>query len=119
MRRWVEDRADRRCEYCGIPQEKEPFFRFHVDHIIARQHGGETTTTNLALACHFCNRHKGPNLSSIDPLTANIEALFNPRSDVWLDHFELAGDKVLGRTPTGRATVSLLRMNAPNRRALR
>ena len=26
---------------------------------------------NLALACHRCNLHKGPNLSGIDPLTGD------------------------------------------------
>jgi hypothetical protein len=119
LRQMVEVRAMGRCEYCRIAQENEPFFRFHVDHIVARQHGGETVPSNLALACHFCNRHKGPNLTSIDPHGGDLVSLFHPRSDVWADHFERRGDRIEGRTAVGRATVSLLRMNAPNRRALR
>ena len=115
----VEDRANRQCEFCEIHQENEPFFRFHVDHVIARQHGGETVSGNLALACHFCNRHKGPNLASIDPSSGDLVSLFHPRSDVWAEHFERLGDRIEGRTAVGRATATLLRMNAPNRRALR
>jgi hypothetical protein len=119
LRQSVEDRAGSRCEYCGLAQQQEPFFRFHVDHVVARQHGGITALQNLALACHFCNRHKGPNLSSIEPTTGIMVPLFNPRSDVWADHFEQHADMIRGRTPIGRATVALLCMNAANRRALR
>jgi len=119
LRRSVEDRASSRCEYCGLAQQQEPFFRFHVDHVVGRQHGGMTAPQNLALACHFCNRHKGPNLSSIEPTTGIMVPLFNPRSDVWADHFERHADMIHGRTTIGRATVTLLCMNAANRRALR
>jgi hypothetical protein len=119
LRQMVEARANWRCEFCGISQENEPFFRFHVDHVVARQHGGETVSGNLALACHFCNRHKGPNLTSIDPLTGGLVPLFHPRSDDWSEHFLRLGDRIEGQTAVGRATASLLCMNAPNRRALR
>jgi len=119
LRQWVEERAKACCEYCGLAQHDEPFFRFHVDHIVARQHGGETSADNLALACHFCNRHKGPNLTSIDPLTGALTPLFHPRKNLWHDHFERMDDKIQGRTTIGRATTTLPRMNAPNRRALR
>ena len=119
LRQMVEARANWRCEFCGIAQESEPFFRFHVDHVVARQHGGETVSGNLALACHFCNRHKGPNLASINPLTGELVPLFHPRSDRWTEHFERVEDRIEGRTAVGRATATLLCMNAPNRRALR
>jgi len=33
----VRHRANERCEYCGMPQTKVAA-RFHVDHIIAKQH---------------------------------------------------------------------------------
>ena len=54
----VHERAGNRCEYCHIRQEEEPFFRFHIEHLIARQHGGSDDASNLALACHHCNLHK-------------------------------------------------------------
>jgi hypothetical protein len=47
--RSVRDRAQRRCEYCHMP-ESGYASSFHADHILARQHGGESGLENLALA---------------------------------------------------------------------
>jgi 5-methylcytosine-specific restriction endonuclease McrA len=82
----VQRRAVYRCEYCGVPQAA---FRrpFHLEHIIARQHGGGTVPENLALACWQCNLKKGPNLTGIDPETGRVTRLFHPRKDNWQDHF--------------------------------
>jgi hypothetical protein len=33
----VRNRARHRCEYCMLHQDHEPLFRFHVEHIIAKQ----------------------------------------------------------------------------------
>jgi 5-methylcytosine-specific restriction endonuclease McrA len=76
----VRRRASDRCEYCHLPQSA---FRrpFHIEHIVARQHGGLSRLDNLALACWNCNLKKGPNLSGIDPTTGLVVALFNPRKD--------------------------------------
>ena len=54
-----------------------------------------------------------------DASTAAIVHLFHPRKDRWEDHFSIVGDVIVGLTPTGRATVWLLRMNAPERLELR
>jgi 5-methylcytosine-specific restriction endonuclease McrA len=67
LRQTVRERADQRCEYCCLPQDAEPFFAYHVEHIVARQHGGSDDNENLALACYHCDAHKGPNLSGLDP----------------------------------------------------
>ena len=119
LRNVVRRRANDRCEYCHITQQHDPFFQFHVEHIVARQHGGATEETNLAFACHHCNLHKGPNLSGIDPLSGQIVSLYHPRTQVREEHFELRGANVLGLTPTGRATVRVLLMNSPTRLQLR
>jgi hypothetical protein len=39
--------------------------------------------------------------------------LFHPRRDRWADHFAWTDDgtRILGLTPTGRATVEALRLN--------
>jgi len=92
---------------------------FHVEHIVSKQHGGTDDPRGLALACDRCNAYKGPNLTSIDPDTHVLVALFNPRGDVWSDHFVVRGGHVVGLTPTGHATVRLLNMNAPRRVELR
>ena len=115
IRRLVWERAGRRCEYCRLHQNHELFFRFHIEHIIAKQHGGSDEPNNLALACHHCNEHKGPNLSGIDPRTGKVALLFHPRRQKWDRHFRFVGPTVVGRTPCGRATVGVLAMNVRER----
>jgi hypothetical protein len=82
-----------------------------VDHIIPQQHGGPTASANLAWSCLRCNKHKGPNLSGIDPVTGEMVRLFHPRRDRWSEHFVWEKSKLLGLTPTGRATVGVLQIN--------
>jgi hypothetical protein len=118
IRQLVRQRADSRCEYCRVPQHSVDL-TFHVEHIIARQHGGGDDPANLCLACNRCNLAKGPNLSSIDPISRQVVRLFHPRQDIWRDHFELMGGRIAGSTPEGRATGQLLQMNSGRRRELR
>ena len=115
----IRHRAADRCEYCHLPQAALPFSKFHVDHIVAIQHGGTDSDANLALCCSRCNFSKGPNLSGIDPITGDLVALFNPRTQSWHDHFEWQGVKIAGITPTGRATERVLAMNEYRRLQLR
>lgn len=75
--------------------------------------------SNLALACDRCNFHKGPNLSSIDPLTGTVVSLFHPRLDQWYEHFKFEESEIVGTSPVGRATAQLLQMNAIRRIELR
>jgi hypothetical protein len=85
--------------------------RHEIDHITAEKHGGDTIEMNLCLSCHDCNRHKGSDLTSIDPLTKQTVGLFNPRTQNWRDHFELDGPIIRGLSPTGRTTLTLLQFN--------
>lgn len=119
LRRLVRTRAGDRCEYCRLHQDDDPFFRFHIEHVVARQHGGETSASNLALSCHHCNLHKGPNLTGIDPASDAVVPLYHPRTQTWSDQFDWRGVAVLGLTPTGRATIRVLAMNARDRLELR
>lgn len=114
----VRARAGYRCEYCRFPEGLAEL-PFQLDHIIARQHGGQTEPSNLALACCYCNRHKGPNLAGVDPLTNCLARLFSPRSDLWEQHFEWNGPVLVGRTPEGRATIATLCINRADRVAVR
>jgi hypothetical protein len=85
----VRRRAAGRCEYCHLPQQFSEL-RFHVEHIIPRQHGGTDDAENLALACPDCNLVKGPNLTGVEPGTHQVVRLFHPRRDTWAEHFTLA-----------------------------
>ncbi len=89
------------------------------DHIIAKQHGGKTRADNLALACARCNLHKGPNIAGVDPQTAKLTRLFNPRTDRWTDHFRWRKARLVGPSAIGRTTVVVLAINHPYRVALR
>jgi hypothetical protein len=114
----VRERAGDFCEYCLLLQQflRE---RFQIGHIIARQHGGQTVDQNLALICLRCNRYKGPNIASLDPVGSALVPLFNPRIDKWATHFEWRHSSVMGLAPVGRATIVVLAMNSPDRLVVR
>lgn len=78
QRNFVRQRAGNRCEYCRLLQQHADFVAFHIEHIVAKQHGGTDDSANLALACSRCNRTKGPNLSRVDPTTGQMVRLFHP-----------------------------------------
>lgn len=114
LRRLVIERASGHCEYCLIHQDVS-IYSHEVDHIIALKHGGQTRADNLALSCLSCNRYKGSDLATIDPINDEIVPLFNPRRQVWDEHFLLNDAKIEGITQIGQATSRLLKLNAPNR----
>jgi len=105
--------AQERCEYCHLPSAYDPL-PFQVDHIIAQQHGGDTVIENLAWSCLHYNKHKGPNIASLDPLSGQLVALFHPRQQSWERHFAWNGVLLVGRTRSARATIRVLAMNHPD-----
>jgi hypothetical protein len=111
LRRQVIERARERCEYCQTPQVI--VVEMEVDHITPEVAGGQTTLDNLCLACISCNGFKLDYQTGLDPETGGEVSLFNPRTQLWADHFAWSedGTRVLGRTAIGRATVERLRMN--------
>jgi hypothetical protein len=117
-RDFVRQRARERCEYCRLHQRHSELAH-HVEHIVARSHGGSSSPENLALSCHRCNLHKGPNLSGIDPETGELVPLFHPRQDHWTEHFFYEDVRIEGITATGRATVQVLAMNDARRLDIR
>jgi hypothetical protein len=112
LREQIAIDARHRCGYCltsariiGAPME--------IDHIVPESLGGPTLRENLWLACSMCNDHKGNRIAAPDPRTGEVVRLFDPRRQVWSEHFEwsLEGDVIVGRTATGRATVTAVRLN--------
>ena len=83
--------------------------------MIAIKHQGQTSPDNLAYACWRCNRFKGSDLGSFDPDTGKFAFLFNPRKQLWLEHFTLTDRQILGQSPEGRTTVVLLKLNTRDR----
>lgn len=112
LRRQVKERAHDRCEYCLMPDIKQ-YFHHEPDHVIAEKHGGATSFDNLAWACFSCNRHKGSDIASLDPLSGKVTLLFNPRMQQWRRHFRLNGGCIEPLTAAGRVTVAILQLNDP------
>jgi hypothetical protein len=112
LRRAVIARAANRCEYCGLAQGGQEA-SFHIDHVVPVVAGGPTEIENLALACVSCSLRKGHRQTAVDPETGLEVRLFDPRREEWTAHFRWDGVRVQALTPTGRATVDLLRLNRP------
>ena len=119
LRRAVVRRAHGRCEYCRIHQD-DVILPHEPDHIISIKHGGKTVLDNLANACFLCNRFKGSDIASIDDATGVLVKLFDPRSDLWDEHFRVAADgRIVPLTDVGRVTEKILKFNLPESRQAR
>jgi hypothetical protein len=117
--RLVTERAEGRCEYCHLHRDHQAAVPLQIEHIIARQHRGDDSPENLALACLRCNLHKGTNLVGRDPETGAVTPLFHPRQHVWSEHFKLRDGQIVALTAIGLTTAALLQMNTPDRIDLR
>lgn len=112
LRRLVLEQSGGRCGYCRSP-ELITGIPMDLDHIEPRSLGGSTTEENLWAACPRCNSYKGDRTAARDPSSGERTLLFNPRSQVWDEHFAWAdsGVRIVSKTAIGRATVVALRLN--------
>src|SRR5437588_3367449 len=109
LRRRVAEKARHRCGYCPSAESVVGAV-MELDHLVPAALGGETVEDNLWLACSACNKLKLDRIVAPDPKTGISVPLFNPCRQVWVDHFVWTdGDtRIIGTTPTGRATVEAL-----------
>jgi hypothetical protein len=117
LRAFVRKRAGRRCEYCRLHEDDDDFLAFHVEHVIAKQHGGLDDPDTLCWPCAECNWAKGPNLAGL--LGGKLYPLFNPRKQKWHRHFRWEHTILFGKTKTGIVTVQVLNIDDPARVMLR
>lgn len=112
LRQQIAAEARFRCGYC-LSAQHIMGIRLHIEHIIPQALGGPTIASNLWLACPLCNAYKGTQTHAVDPATGEQAALFNPRLQNWPEHFSWSDDgtEIIGQTPTGRASVTALRLN--------
>lgn len=108
----VRETARYRCGYCLSPQHLV-MARLEIEHIIPIAKGGTNEEANLWLSCPLCNAYKSDKIEALDPITSKVVPLFNPRLQGWVDHFMWSEDglRIIGQTPTGRATVKLLHLD--------
>lgn len=116
LKRLAASRADYLCEYCLI-HESDTYLGCQVDHIISEKHAGLTVESNLAYACAFCNCHKGSDLGSIILTTGEFVRFYNPRLDLWAEHFRLGEDgiTIVPISEIGSATERIFGFNTPER----
>jgi hypothetical protein len=114
LRHLIAERDHDRCAYC-LTTEENCGVRMHIDHIIPEAADGLTAPDNLCLACFSCNVHKGAQQSGVDPLTGDSVPLFHPVRQWWHDHFawDESQTRIIGLTPSGRATIVALHMHNP------
>ena len=118
LRQYTIDRAEGRCEYCGLSQSGQ-VATFHVDHIVPVAARGPTDAENLALACVSCSLRKAARQTAVDPPGGQEVPLFHPRLQIWSEHFKWEGVRLVGLTASARATIGLLKLNRPLMLAIR
>lgn len=121
IRQRVLEAARHRCGYCQT-QQAVVGITLHIEHIIPLAASGSSEEDNLWVACPTCNNYKGTQTQAVDPETGEMTALFNPRRQIWSEHFAWSEDgiTIIGLTSVGRATVTALKMNeAPIQRSRR
>jgi hypothetical protein len=112
IERRVRADARNRCGYCLSPQHLV-MARLEIEHIIPISKQGSSDESNLWLACPICNRYKSDKMTAVDLETGEIIKLFNPRTQIWTEHFKWTEDglRIVGQTPIGRATVAALHLS--------
>jgi 5-methylcytosine-specific restriction endonuclease McrA len=110
----IREQANNQCGYCRSLQQYVLGI-LEIEHIIPKAAGGSDDEDNLWLACRLCNGYKGTKSQGTDPVTQQTVRLYNPRQQIWSEHFSWIhnGTHVAGLTPTGRATVVALKLNNP------
>jgi hypothetical protein len=114
VKRQVFERAKGRCEYCQSPAAFSTH-PFAMEHIVPKSKNGSNAPENLALACLGCNGSKYAKTRAIDPVTLQSVSLFHPRTQIWSEHFTWneTFTRIIGLSPTGRATAEALKLNRP------
>ena len=110
----VKNRANECCEYCRVP-EIFSFLGYEIDHIIAIKHGGTNDLSNLAWACTICNNLKGTDIGTMLLPEQTIVRFYNPRTDIWEEHFETSKALINSKTEIGEATVKIFQFNSLER----
>lgn len=112
LRQRLLDADDHCCAYCRTTQANsgQPMV---VDHIVPQSQGGETSFENLCFSCRRCNEFKGAVVQAEDPLTGELVSLYQPRRQIWDEHFawDASGIHLIGLTAVGRITILVLRIN--------
>lgn len=105
--------ANHQCGYCQL-QEVVSGIPLTIEHIIPVAHGGTDDENNLWLSCGLCNRTKSIIITVVDSETNEETLLFNPRFQIWEEHFKWdeTGTRIIAQTAVGRVTITALSLNS-------
>jgi HNH endonuclease len=118
IRERIAEDAKKCCEYCLLP-ESVSFFSFHIDHIRSIKHGGLSIAENLAYCCPDCNFFKGSDVGTFDFKNDSLIRFFNPRKDIWTEHFFIGNGSILSKSDIGRSTEKIFKFNEIERLVFR
>lgn len=114
----VSERAGQRCEFCRMHQSLQGA-TFHLEHVLPKSRGGITTLENLAWACPSCNLHKASRVTLIVPGTAEVVPLFNPRINLWPEHFRWNRYEIEPLSSIATALIAAFDLNHERRQRIR
>jgi 5-methylcytosine-specific restriction endonuclease McrA len=114
LKKSVIQRANYCCEYC-LMENDVSFIPHQIDHVISLKHEGDTSLENLAYSCFSCNNNKGSDIGTMLLPNKIFIRLFNPRIDIWNEHFEIENGVIYAKTIIAQATVKVLKMNEIDR----
>ena len=108
----IEKTSGNRCGYC-LSHQRYTMSKLEIEHIIPKSKGGTDAEENLWLSCGLCNRYKGAQTTGFDRENQSFIPLFNPRKQIWKEHFVWSADgtQISGLTSIGRATIEALKLN--------
>ena len=118
LERRVRKRAGDRSEYCKFPALITDF-TFPLDHIIAQQHGGERCMKTLPYPARTTISTKVRTSPGSILKRAGSQNSSIPVAKDGASTSDGTGPRLVGMTACGRTTVSVLRMNHPDRMELR
>lgn len=118
IRREVAERAGFRCEYCLLA-EKFMGHSAQIDHIISLKHKGTNAIDSLAYSCWLCNCNKGSDVGSLIHDTRTFTRFYNPRIDIWSEHFQLINYQIEPLSDIGSVTEFIFGFNDSERIAER
>ena len=112
IRQRVREFCRNRCSYC-LSYQRYTMSKLEIEHIFPKSLGGSNEENNLCLSCGLCNRYKGIQIEGFDNETEITVPIFNPRQQIWTEHFVWGADisQITGLTAIGRVTVNALRLN--------
>ena len=115
IRSKVFERAFHLCEYCLL-HKSDLYFPLQIEHIISQKHLKSNELSNLASACYLCNRNKGSDLSTVLPPNLDVIRLYRPRTDKWIDHFEISNEGIfVPKNKIAEAIIKVLKLNSDSR----